>query len=223
MNAGDPTTAADLYFKRDRSADDARTVRFNAALDKAWHQQTGDDPAADFIDRVQTYWLPEVAALPNAAPADQEGWTKLLNAIDVLAGNAVEGEKLTFTPAQRAIANQFLRRLGAKQALLYPALRRHVASQLRSAWFRTDIGVSANGARAELLRLTSAAFVRNANIEDVQRDTGSSFLKARFRRVEYRWSRHWTEGYHYDLKPPADAIVATWDTNVSNYHVVRFR
>lgn len=177
-------------------------------------QNTGNeighaDPAAMYVERVQTYWLPEVGALPSAAPADIAAYNEVVTRFQGLRANLADAAKLELTPAQRAVHERFARALAAKQRSLLPGLRRRYGELLDGQLFRSDIRVAVLGARAQTIRLTGPMFIRNANIEDMQTGLASDLARARFRRVEFRWSPRLDAGVHFDLNSLGDADVTT--------------
>ena len=224
LNAGDTMRAGQLYFARDRRADDARVARFKAALDRVWNQQNGTNPAADFVYRASKYWNAEIDRLPVRAPANEAGWRAIMPNIETLSQSAADAERMHFTPSQHATVVAFIRRLSARQSQTLPAVRRHVADTLRRNWFRLNVDVNVTGPGGRTLQLTSPMFANNANIEDVQQGVGNMLRQVRFRRVEYRWARiSGVRYYSYSLDVPRDDQVAFWNPAVSGFHIVNIR
>jgi hypothetical protein len=164
--------------------------------------------ASIYAERVETYWLPEVAALPDIAPANDDAIGKLLTQIDGLVLNIEDGEKLNLDPAQKAARQKLIRALSLKQVKLLPQLRKRYAQALDAGLFRDDIRVSARGTT---LTLTGGVFARNANVQDMQTGLEPVLARLRFRKIDYRWSQYLADGLYYDLKSPADSVVARWD------------
>jgi hypothetical protein len=163
------------------------------------------DPAADYVERVQTYWLPQAEHLPATAPASGPEYGSLLSELEGLRSYVSDGEALSLNNKQRSVALRFKQVLAAKQAALYPSFRKNYADGLRTGLFRDDVDVVATGPRASTLRLTGSVFVRNANIEDMQQSLSSALEKMRFKAVEYRWSRYIGDGYRYEMHPKPDS------------------
>lgn len=164
--------------------------------------------ASAYSERVETYWLPEVAALPDTAPANDDAIGKILTQIDGLVINIEDGDKLNLDPGQKASRQKLIRALSLKQAKLFPELRKRYAQALDAGLFRDDIRVAARGTT---LTLTGGVFARNANVQDMQTALEPILARLRFRKVDYRWSPYLSDGLFYDLKPPADSVVARWD------------
>ncbi len=205
LNAGDIDGAIALMSGGGgRGSEDAgRKQRLWAAIQKASDTQLNRSPGADYVERVQTHWLPQVEALPSS-PAAGAAVGDLLSQMEALHSYVADGEKLNLTSAQRAVRSRFSSALSAKQRLLFPAIRRRYAEELNAQLFRRDIAVTTAGTRGRTLRITGPIFVRNANIEDMQKELTPVLARMRFGRVEYRWSRNAGEATYYDLKPPAD-------------------
>lgn len=166
------------------------------------------DAASTYAGRIEAYWLPEVRALPDEPPSDGSDFGKLLTQIDGLVVNLGDGSKLLLSDRQLANWDRLAASVSAKQKVLLPAMRRRYGEMLDAKLFRRDIRVSVVGAT---LQVVGAPFVRNANVEDMQTELGPVLNRLRFRRVEYRWSAYLNDGVHYDLKPPADGVIATWN------------
>jgi hypothetical protein len=223
LNAGDVGRAYNLFYSRDTTRDGPREKRFADVLEAAFKRWSNEDPASDFTDRIKTYWLPQVAALSTQVPTDEQGWQTTITNIEALASSAADAENLTLTPAQKGVTQAFLQRLGAKQSRLYPAYRRFLAEQLRAKLFPENVDLSVSGSDAGTIRLTSPMFANNANIAQVQESARGSLSRARFRKVEYRWSRYIDDGYNYKLNPPADSKVAVWNDVLTTYEEVKLR
>lgn len=174
---------------------------------------TFSDPAAEYVDRIKTYWLPEANALPDIPPTDDTAIGELLTKFDGLAINIADGGKFSLTPAQAAVRTRLVEALAGKQRTLLPAMRRKYAEALRAKLFRRDIEVASSSIGNTTMQLTGGIFSLNANIEDLQQANGDVFRRLRFHRIEYRWSRYFHDGYHYDLKVPSDAAVGTWEAD----------
>lgn len=169
------------------------------------------DPAADYTERVQTYWLPQASRLPTSAPNGGEEYGKLLSNLETLRSYYADGEALPLNAKQKIVHLRFKQVLAAKQIKLYPSFRKRYATALRSGLFRNNVEVAAIGPSATTLRFTGGAFASNANIEDMQQSMTSAVSKMRFHRVEYRWSRYLNDGYHYDLNAKPDGDVTSGD------------
>lgn len=166
------------------------------------------DPASAYAERIETYWLPEVRALPDTPPADDEAFGKLLTQIDGLVVNVEDGTDLGLSPQQKRQRSQLMQELGKKQVGLLPAMRQRYAEALDAKLFRQDVRVTVSGST---LKLVGRMFVRNANVEDTQTVLAPVVNRLRFRRVEYRWNPQIGDSLYYDLTPPADRVVARWD------------
>ncbi len=179
LNAGDVGRAYNMFGERNRSLDGPREKRFDDVLETAFQQWSDTSPASDFAERVQTYWLPQLKALPTTPPADTDEYGKRLSAIQEFAQVVADAEGLTFSPAQLQLVARFRAALSAKQIALFPILRRRYSELLNEKLFRSDIEVRIAGPAARTLRLTSGAFALNASIEDMQTALGSTSAPTR--------------------------------------------
>lgn len=181
------------------------------SVQKAQLPYVAPDPAADYTERVQTYWIPQASRLPASAPSGGEGYGKLLSDLETLRSYFADGEALPLNAKQKIVHLRFKRVLAAKQIELYPSFRQRYAAALRSGLFRDDVEVAALGTSATTLRFTGGTFASNANVEDMQQSMASAVAKMRFHRVEYRWSRYLADGYHYDLHAKPDGDLTSGD------------
>ncbi|MDM7956006.1 hypothetical protein [Blastomonas sp.] len=198
-------TAIDASKAPANSPDQSKAA---AALTKTPPPPVMQDPASAYAERIETYWLPEVGALPDAPPADDEAFGKLLTQIDGLVVNVEDGADLELSPKQKLLRSQLMQELGSKQASLLPAMRRRYSEALDEKLFRRDVRVTVSGTT---LKLVGGMFVRNANVEDTQTVLAPVVNRLRFRRVEYRWNPQIGDSLYYDLQPPSDRAVARWD------------
>lgn len=211
LQQSDPAIAA--VFAKIAAAERARKsvaepeTPATAAAKKA-PREAPQSAASVYAERIETYWLPEVEALPDTVPANDDAVGKLLSQIDGLVLNIEDGEKLNLDAAQKSSRSKLVAALSRKQVKLLPKLRKRYALALDAGLFRDDIRVSAIGST---LRFVGPPFVRNANVDDMQTSMLPMVNRLRFRRVEYRWSPYFADGVHYDLIPPRDAVVARWD------------
>lgn len=223
LNDGDIGAAYNIFTARNALEDSERDKRFDAVLEIAFQEWSSSSQASDFVERIETYWRPDLNALPSAFPVTAAvGW-ELLNKLDEFSEKVADGERMNLTVAQHRQLASFARALSNRQLSLYPELRKAVASGVGKRLFRDDIAVATSGTKSEVLRLTSPAFVRNAAVDDVQRSANQSLMKARFHRIEYRWSAYHNDGHHYNLSVPADNIVAIWNASAGRYDVVPAR
>lgn len=124
LNAGDVESAYNAFAARDRSSDGAREKRFDDALEVAFQQWSKTTPGSNFAERVQTYWLPELRALPNTPPSDATICRLRLSKLAELIQIGTEGKKVVFTARESSTVGRFNKELQSKQAVLLPRLQR---------------------------------------------------------------------------------------------------
>lgn len=173
--------------------------------------QKPSDPASDFVERINTYWMAEVLALPTVAPNGEAEYGALVTTLDRLSLNLLGSEKLRLSHEQDLAKRRYVEALSAKPERLLPSMRARYAEQLNAKLFRHDISVAAVGDGNRTLRLVGRTFARNANIEDVQRELMMPAAKLRFRRIEFRWSHYVNETTWYKIDSPSDGAVGTFE------------
>jgi hypothetical protein len=208
LNAGDPTKAAEIFVRR-RGSDDAMTKRFKAALQKAWNEQIGHDPAATLMDRIDTYWLPELKKM--TPPGDPGEVAKIRLALENYARSLEDAKLAALSAQQRSRRRDFLAALAAKQRTLFPAMRRLTSQALRSGLFRADIDIEIVGRAASTVRLSSFRFTSNANIADAFAGLSEPLRRLRFKRAEFGTGSG--VRYHYALDVPPDTAIGYWEPN----------
>ena len=167
------------------------------------------DPASDLVERINTYWMAEVLALPAVAPRGEAEYGALVTTLNRLSLNLLGSEKLGLSREQELVKRRYIDALSAKQKTLLPTMRSRYADQLDAKLFRHDIRVTAAGDGNRTLRLVGRVFVRNANIEDMQQELLIAAAKLRFSRVEFRWSRYSNETAWYKIDSEPDGAVGT--------------
>ena len=115
LNGGDVETAYNSFMSRDQSLDSPREKRFADVLELAFQQQSRTTPASNYIERVQTYWLPQLKALPNVPLGDNEPCHKRANALKEFDYDVEDGQTLTFDRQQSKIAKAFKAELSKKR------------------------------------------------------------------------------------------------------------
>lgn len=100
--------------------------------------------------------------------------------------------------------------LSARQAQLFPQLRRAWVAKIRHGFWLQDIEVEVSGAQAGTVTWTGALFAANANIDTAQRGFRTNLQRLRISRSQYRWYEYGERTY-YDMEPPSDGAIGYWD------------
>lgn len=209
LNAGNIDGAFQLLADRNAVAenDQPMKARLMDALQRASDEQIGRDPGADYAERIDSYWLPQVRALPSIAPADPEAFGRVRTQLDGTLVAIDDGSRIILSKASAAKHQQLKTALAAKQRTLFPSMRKNYAATLDAKLFRHDVRVAAIGPGNSTLLLTGGMFSFNAKIEDTQNEIGPAAASLRFKKVSYRWSQHIDERTTYDLDAPADTAI----------------
>ena len=103
--------ALDRIEKAEQSAVALATPRTKAPPTRVASNKSGTasltegaipDPANVYVERIETYWLPQVRALPHVPPAGSQ-YGRLLTQMDGLRSYVSDGEQLTLTARQKAV------------------------------------------------------------------------------------------------------------------------
>ena len=184
------------------------------------HEQM-QSPGSAYAERVQTYWLPAVHALPDAAPEDEDAYKNLIVQLDGLLQDVADGAELELTPDEQAARHELVRALAKKQVVLFPSIRRRFGKVLRAKLFRDDIDASVSGPGGTTLTQVGPMFINNANIEDDQQASLPMMTRARFRREEYRWGHSLGGTYTYTYHPPSDDAVMLWNDSMNEWTPIK--
>ncbi|MDB5712715.1 MAG: hypothetical protein JWO15_112 [Sphingomonadales bacterium] len=183
-------------------------------------QEVPQSAEANFAERVETYWIPAAQKLDTAEPSSDEEYTGRLNAIDELARDLQDGAALKLDIKQKATRARFMSILSAKQRAIFPVLRRHYREVVGGNLFKADIDMAIVGAGSTVVKLTSGMFSLGSNVADAEETMSPALRRLRFKRLEFRWSRYLNDGYHYDLKAPADGDIGIWDAGASSFQKI---
>ncbi|MEG3181821.1 hypothetical protein [Sphingomonas sp. LT1P40] len=209
LNAGDVDLSLRLLSERNALDDADRPLkqRLIAAIQKASDEQIGRDPGVEYAERIDSYWLPQVRALPSTAPESDEAFGKLRTSLAGIAADVEDNAGLKLSGEQALKRKELIDALAAKQRSLFPAMRRRYAKALDAKLFRRDIRVVTTGTGDSTLLVTGRLFSFNANIEDTQNVIREAATSLRFKKVSYRWSAHIDKRTTYDLNVPSDPAI----------------
>lgn len=218
LNSGDVTQALVLFGGRNsiETPDGPRERRMLAAIQKASDEQIGRDPAAEFSELIETYWLPEVRAISSSEPITNADMQRLVGRFEEFGRILEDNSRLRLTSAQANMRRRFVSELAAKQRQVFPRMRKLYADGLRRVLWRGDVETKLEGDRSTTLRFISAHFTRNASIQELYASVLPGLGKFRFKKAEFRW-REGAEGYSYPVAAPGDAAIGYWDASAIKF------
>jgi hypothetical protein len=212
LNAGDVDRAISLFFvspstSERREQPDAK--RLLAAIQKASDLQVGRDPAADFTDRVEHYWMPEMRkASPQTAASDDEiGKARLL--FEEAARELEASKQLASTYGLQAAQETLRSTTSAKQRAAFPVWRRTYAERVGKRLWSRDITVKLLGG-GRTVEFVGGMFAANANIGTFHQGMKADLRALRFDEASYRWLPD-ADGWTYKLDTPTDGELGYWD------------
>ena len=176
------------------------------------------DQTTDFIALVDSSYLPQVAHLSISEPDTLDALWKRENEIEVLAtfldsdrisdpdSRDPRGGTKPDTPPLAAARKKFRAALSAKQAKVYPVLRRAYIKLIANKVWADNVIV--RGKDRHII-YTSAMFASNGNIQTAYDGLAFDLRKLRFKRVSFPWYQGGS-GYYYDLDVPSDTTVVIW-------------
>lgn len=209
---GTVTTCASRLFREEPPSEASATTsnsptadaRLPTVKDTATAAGAMQSPEEQLVERIQTYWLPELNLWSARLSNNTASFADAMTQIDLFNSYLADLPGMSFDAEQEKVIRSYKDALGAKQARILPEMRKQYARQMDELLFRQDIRVTVHGSGSRTLRLTGAIFIRNANIADTQSTFVEPAHKLRFSRIEYRWSPRVSETTYYDLDTPAD-------------------
>lgn len=211
---------ADFAFPRDSETFVVANVAAKSAVVAQAAPKVGPAPkaevrdqASDFISLVDSSYLPQVANLSLSEPDSVDEIWKRENQIEVLATfldgqrvpNVIEGDASGAAKkevqALVAAKKRFHSALSAKQAKLYPVLRRAYIKLIANKVWADNVIVSG---RDRHIIYTSAMFASNSNIQTAYENLAFDLRKLRFKRASFPWYEG-SRAYYYNLDVPSDS------------------
>lgn len=168
--------------------------------------------ALGFAAQVNTYVLPDIAGLTAPAQGDDVSavWN-IVTKFEDLAREFEDAKALPLNDEGKAALAQARAALSAKQAALFPALRRAWREKAAHTFWLMDVDLAVSGARADTVTWTGARFAANANIQQSQQGVVQNLSKLRFRQSRYRWFSRADQITQYPMTSPADGQIGYWN------------
>lgn len=161
----------------------------------------------------------EIAAMPNAhASTYTEDVASINVGLLVIGAWSLlyeEGEDLNLSAEAQQKRQQFRRLLVQKQTQLFPALRDAYGPAMRQQLWEADGSARTIGSGYRTVEFVSAAFARNANIQQIHLEVRENLMMLRFTRAQYKWFQQASEFSYYTLEVPQDSDIANWGRNGS--------
>jgi hypothetical protein len=185
---------------------DARQAE--AAVRRAEEQATKVEDHLDQLDR-------ELASLPGASASEYTESIDQINVALILIGAWTllyeEGADLPLDEEGQQKRQRFRELLVQKQAEMLPILRDAYGPAMRSQLWIADGSARTFGNGYRTVEFVSAAFARNANIQETHSQIQENLIMLRFTRVQYKWFQEASEYSYYTLEPPRDTDLAMWE------------
>lgn len=157
----------------------------------------------------------EISSIPTIKASSYTKDVQSINvALIVLGAWAVvyeNGESLDLSEAQEKKRQEFRRLVVKKQTELLPVLRDAYGPAMRRQLWEADGSAKTFGAGFKTVEFVSAAFVRNANIKQINGQIHENLIMLRFNQVRYKWFSEASEYTYYDLNSPKDSEVVRWE------------
>ena len=167
------------------------------------------DQAQDYVERVNTYWLPMVKGISAPAEPTSEAIENEAMKFDEIATALNDGEKLLSVPGVSASRKRLRAALVSRQVAIFPVLRKAYAKTSATALWEANMEVKSGGAGNRAIHWVGAVFADNSKIQEAEEAVLGDLLKLRFRTSTYQWIPE-ANGAQYTLQSPSDSDVGSW-------------
>jgi len=158
----------------------------------------------------------EIASIPSVqASKYTEDITTINTGLLLIGAWALlyeRGENLILNEEARQKRQQFRQLLVRKQADLLPAMRDAYGPAMRQQLWEADGSARTIGAGYRTVEFVSAAFARNANIQQIHLEIRENLMMLRFTRAQYKWFERASDFSYYTLEVPRDSDVVKWES-----------
>lgn len=157
----------------------------------------------------------EIASIPSVQASKYTSDVTSINTGLLLIGAWAllyeEGGNLDLNEEARQKRQQFRQLLIRKQTELLPTMRDAYGPAMRQQLWEADGSARTIGAGYRTVELVSAAFARNANIQQIHLEIRENLMMLRFTRAQYKWFERASEFSYYTLEVPRDSDIVKWE------------
>ncbi|MCD1626312.1 hypothetical protein K7H22_09945 [Seohaeicola saemankumensis] len=158
----------------------------------------------------------EIASIPGISASKYTDDVSNINVGLLLMGAWAllyeEGGKLDLNEEAQRKREQFRRLLVNKQSQMLPAMRDAYGPAMRQQLWEADGSARTIGAGYRTVEFVSAAFARNANIQQIHTEIRENLMMLRFTRAQYKWIKQASEFSYYTLEVPKDSDIVKWES-----------
>ncbi|WP_102223880.1 hypothetical protein [Acidimangrovimonas sediminis] len=159
----------------------------------------------------------ELTSLPSVRASNYTSSIDKINEALILIGawNLLyeNGADLDLGPDGQQKRERFKALLIRKQAEMFPALRDAYGPIMRKKLWIADGSARTIGAGYRTVEFVSGTFALHANIQKIEEQMYDQLMMLRFTRSQYKWFDQASEYSYYDLKPPKDTDLVSWQSN----------
>lgn len=159
----------------------------------------------------------EIAAIPRVQASKYTEDVTTINTGLLLIGAwsllYEEGGNLDLNDEARQKRQQFQQLLVRKQTEMLPTMRDAYGPAMRQQLWEADGSARTIGAGYRTVEFVSAAFARNANIQQIHLEIRENLMMLRFTRAQYKWFERASDFSYYTLEVPRDSDIVKWESN----------
>ena len=126
-----------------------------------------------------------------------------------------EGKRYSLDGNNRALWQNFRKRVSAVQQQSFPKLREAYGRPSGQALWEQDITAKATGNGFKTIVFVGAVFAANRNIKTANDAISSTLQQLRFGDVQYKWIEHADHFVHSKLDPISDGEFVVWSSDDS--------
>lgn len=124
-----------------------------------------------------------------------------------------EGGNLDLNEEAQQKRQQFRQLVVRKQTEMLPTMRDDYGPAMRQQLWEADGSARTIGAGYRTVEFVSAAFARNANIQQIHLELRENLMMLRFTRAQYKWFERASDFSYYTLEVPRDSDIVKWGSN----------
>jgi hypothetical protein len=196
-----------------RAAEQERTQAAQRAEAAALRAAENGAKVAAHIEQLDR----EIASIPSIQASKYTGDVTTINAGLLLIGVwsllYEEGGNLDLNEEAQQKRQQFRQLLVRKQTEMLPIMRDAYGPAMRQQLWEADGSARTIGAGYRTVEFVSAAFARNANIQQIHLEIRENLMMLRFTRAQYKWFDRASDFSYYTLEVPRDSDIVKWGSN----------
>lgn len=196
-----------------RAAEQERTQAAQRAESAALRAAEDEEKVTAYVEQLDR----EIASIPSVQASNYTEDVTTINTGLLLIGVwsllYEEGGNLDLNEEAQQKRQQFRQLVVRKQTEMLPTMRDDYGPAMRQQLWEADGSARTIGAGYRTVEFVSAAFARNANIQQIHLELRENLMMLRFTRAQYKWFERASDFSYYTLEVPRDSDIVKWGSN----------